>query len=214
MTENNEFKNLAVDYSEIIIDSLIDSGALKELPLIRSFMAINDVKKSFIANKYSKEILDVIQHKDSSEYSLKVTQRFQDFNDKLQLNTDLLFKSLLDNPKDSYEKSKIIANLFVSYINSFITIDDLEVLLNDVQKIPLRKFLNLKDFFDGNAPYEDDKSNRMDNLIEKDYLSAYNYGKSIEVTSENKNYLILTSKNYFILTSIGKKLIKYGMTDF
>lgn len=115
--------DLAVDYSEIYIDDLMDNGALKEIPIVKSVVGV--IKAGISINQFwfAKKLLTFIKEFNTGEIDPKKKLKFQE-----KINTDDKYRKKVSEQVmvflDKFleiNKAKISANLFKAYVEEKIT---------------------------------------------------------------------------------------------
>ena len=113
---SSDVKDIAIDYSEIAIDKIIDNDVLSEIPIVKSLLAVYKVgisiKERYTIKKMLKFLiaLEEIPEKEKSDFLNKLSK-----NDKY--SNDFLEKLLVILERlDDLEKATIIGNLFKATI--------------------------------------------------------------------------------------------------
>lgn len=122
----NPSLDLAIDYSEIFIDDLINNEIINKIPIVKSIVGI--VKGGFAINQLwnAKKVLTFIKEFNNKKIEDEKREKFK--------------QNLLHNPKKTQKiaeqlliyidrniiisQTKIIANLFNAYVNEKITFDE------------------------------------------------------------------------------------------
>jgi hypothetical protein len=119
--------DLAVDYSEIFIDDLMDNPALKEIPLVKSVVGV--VKGGIAVNQFffAKKLLTFIQTFNSGQIDPEKKSKFQE-----RINKDDRYRKKVCEQIMVFidrfieiNKAKISANLFKAYVEEKITYEQL-----------------------------------------------------------------------------------------
>lgn len=117
--------DLSVDYAEIFIDDLMENEALKEIPIVKSIVGV--IKGGVAINQFwfAKKLLTFIK-----EFSSNKASRDQVENFKVKINNDPKFgkriaEQLMIHIDRHIEitQTKILANLFRSYLNEEISFE-------------------------------------------------------------------------------------------
>lgn len=137
--KSSDLRNIAVDFSEVALDQMIDSGAIRDIPIIGSIinvgkaaLSVRDflfVKKvvSFLTTlekvpkKDRKEMIDKIDS--SGEYRLKVGEKLLYVIDKCQ----------------DHEKAKVVARLFAAFVKGKISYKNYLSAVNIVENITIEQ---------------------------------------------------------------------------
>lgn len=214
---SDDLKKITQDISESIIDSILEDGLLKEIPLISTSISLYKAGQSFRLRNYIKNLyIFLFQLKD---IDLHIKENFikridDEENAKNELFERILF--LIEKLDNSY-KSEIIGKLFKSYIYDKINLNDFLRLCLIIE----RAFHNdLKYFVYNNSPRltenEETRSNFFSEINRSDaFNSLSNLGLLTAQISENiheqTNYG--SSKKFktkYVLTSIGRVLLENG----
>lgn len=117
--------DLAVDYSEIYIDDIIDNAVLKEVPIIKSVVGV--IKGGISINQFffAKKLLTFIKEFNTGTIDAgkkeKFTERIQS-DDKFRKKVSEKVMVFLDRFIE-VNKAKVSANLFKAYVEERITYD-------------------------------------------------------------------------------------------
>lgn len=132
--------DLTIDYSEIFIDDLLDEGILKEVPFIKTLVSgakiFSSLRDKFTLKKYLVFLESFHKGDISEEKYLKFKRRIntdKEYHDKIIENTMLVIERI-----DHINKSIIIANLFVKYVNKEIDWEYFQTLSNCVEKMNIK----------------------------------------------------------------------------
>jgi len=115
--------DLAVDYSEIYIDDLMDNGALKEIPIVKSVVGV--IKAGISINQFwfAKKLLTFIREFNTGGLDPEKKLKFQ-----TKINSDDKYRKKVSEQVmvflDKYleiNKAKISAKLFQAYAEDKIT---------------------------------------------------------------------------------------------
>lgn len=114
--------DLAVDYTEVLIDTLTDSDILKEIPLVKSAVAayslLNTVKNKRFSKRLQLFIVEVRERRVSEEKVQEFKKQFdQDKDYKEQVLEHIIDQ--IERADDNY-KAKILARLYVAFVNTEI----------------------------------------------------------------------------------------------
>ena len=140
--------DLTIDYSEIYIDDIIENGALKEIPIIKSIVGIIQAGVSINQFWFAKKILIFIKEFNSGKVSdIKLNQ----FRIKLKQD-DKFGKKIAEKLMVAIEKNteinqtKVIANLFSAYVEQNITFEELSDIITTLDKLNPMSFSTFFDF--------------------------------------------------------------------
>lgn len=133
-------QNLGVDLIEMGIDSILNDGIIKDIPIINTIVALSKIGANIHDRLFLKKIIFFLnQLKDIP--SSKREEMLNKINDskkyKIKVGEKLLY--IIDSCED-YEISERIGVLFVAYIEEKITYDDF------LKTVSVLKNLNSNDF--------------------------------------------------------------------
>jgi hypothetical protein len=118
----NPSLNLSKDYAEIGLDKLLDEGLLKEIPVIKTLVAIIKtgiaVRERFLIKKF----LVFLEEFKSDNIEKKILEKFKkDFgeDEKFRNKTTEQILVIIEG-LDSIKKAKILAHLFSAYLKKLI----------------------------------------------------------------------------------------------
>lgn len=196
--------DLAVDYSELFIDDIIESGILKEVPIVKSIVGVISAGISINQFWFAKKILIFIREFNSGKVSEEKLNLFRE-----KLNHDPKFgKKIAEKLMVAIERNteitqtKVIANLFTAYIEGNITFEELSEIISTLDKLNPISFSAFFDFekfgfriTSTNHEEVKPRNFEMENLIT---TSGFGLGLSPYFAG-------------FDLTLNGYKLFKYGI---
>jgi len=165
---SQEGKDLAVDYSEIALDKILDSDLLNEIPIIKSVLGLYKIglgiRERHLVKKIAKflfQLQDIPQvEKDKFLSSLATNAKMKD---EVLEKLILLLERL-----DDTEKAMIVGNLFKATINGNVNIDDFQKLCSIIDRGYIR---DLKSFCIRNHPDTYDNFN---------IVSKYSYNSEVK----------------------------------
>ncbi len=159
----NPTVDLAIDYAEIGLDTLLDNNAISEIPFIKTVVGIVKVGLS-IKEKYDlKKLLIFFKEFHDNTISEEKLNSF-----KYKFNTDEKYRNkvveaivLWNERYLDIRKSKILANLIKEHVEGSLTWDELNDLSSVLDKIHTRGFQFLKKMSEQNWAYHrgEDKDN-------------------------------------------------------
>ena len=120
---NSQIKDIGIDILEISLDSVLDEGVLKEIPIIGSLAKLYSVGSTIQGKIFEKKILKFLYETDkiSDEKKAKFQAEIeQNPNYRNQIGEKLLI--IIDKIDDN-DKSTIIGKLFRKYIEEEIDLD-------------------------------------------------------------------------------------------
>ncbi|MEP0972319.1 MAG: hypothetical protein ABJR05_05015 [Balneola sp.] len=118
--------DLSVDYSEIFIDDIIDNEFLKDIPIVKTIVGAVNVGRSINQLWFAKKILTFIKEFNSGDIK---TEKLTEFKEKLakepKFRQRMTEQVMIFNERFiEITKSKISAQLLVSYVNQEISYDE------------------------------------------------------------------------------------------
>ncbi|SIT13363.1 hypothetical protein SAMN05421786_106134 [Chryseobacterium ureilyticum] len=122
--KSNEIVNASLDIGEAIIDSNLEDGILKDIPIIGTLINLNKGMLSIQDRIFSKKILSFLnQLKDiPEEKRIKAIQKIEDSKDeRIKIGEKLIY--LIDRA-DDHVKAEIIGVMFSEYIKENIDYED------------------------------------------------------------------------------------------
>lgn len=146
--------DIGIDYSDLALDSFLDEGILKEIPIAKSLVSIFKIGRSVKAMSFTKKFMIFLSH----FHSFNIDEnKIEDFKEKFK--DDNSFKEnvienliVLIDRVDSQLKAKILANLFLAFINKeydWDTFLDLSACVDRLLIIDLKLLKYLKNAKDG-----------------------------------------------------------------
>lgn len=110
--------DLAIDYSELALDTIFDEGVLEEIPIIKTIVSTYKIGNSIKERHFAKKIALFLQEFYSNEIDENRLTKFREnfaqdekYRNKVMEQISIYNDRFIDN-----QKSKILANLFASYI--------------------------------------------------------------------------------------------------
>lgn len=198
---SDEALELVKEYSELAVDSFLNEGTLKEIPILGTLFSLYKIGDSLRDRHYIKKIAVFLnQLKDIPKKQREAFLSKLDNNDKFK---ESIFEKtlLLLERLDETHKAEMTGNLFRLYIMEVIGKDKLMRLSGIVERIPLYDALAFhyayslidKDW-EGVKPYSMEHASQssllslglMDQKIEQKLVPRYS--NSIGVSSSSPNY--------------------------
>lgn len=133
--KDTDLQNVTVDLSEVLIDSLIDDGITKEIPIIGTIVGLGKATLGIRDSLFLKKIIYFI-----SEFKkIPTSTRHQmidkiDSSQKYKIRVGEKLLYIIEKCED-HEKSTIIARLFVGFIKGLLTYDEFLRSASIVEKI-------------------------------------------------------------------------------
>ena len=115
--------DLSIEYSELTLDEFLKDGVLKEIPIVKSVVAFYNISSSIIDRHKTKKILTFFKEFHSKHIDEEKLEIFKNkFNKDEAYRHKVVETIVLLNERFYHiEKSKILANLLISYIEKKIT---------------------------------------------------------------------------------------------
>lgn len=189
--KTQNFTDLISDVNEVILDSFLEDGLVKDIPIFGLFFKGKNLVSTIQDKLFYKKIFTFLKELEntSSEDRKRETEKIDKNPDyKTKVGEKLLF---IINENDDCEKSKYIGILFKEFINQNLTYDDFIRLSNCVNRtniIDLNNFINAS----------------ITNLLKEEYESYINTGL---ITQEF--YDSMDKKNMIGILPRGKSKIIY-----
>lgn len=149
--KNSDLKSIAGDFGEIAIDSLLEDGVLKDIPVIGALQGIYSASRSVSNYLFSKKLIKFI-----SALSELTSQERADVIKKLESN-DGYFKKvgetlvLLIERMDDMQKPEMLAIAFRSLAKNKIDIDQFKRLTHAIDRLQVYYIPYLKAFYNREA---------------------------------------------------------------
>jgi len=151
----SDLTNLSADYGEVLIDSFLKDGFLKEIPIIGTVLGLG--KLGFAINDYIflKKMLGFLSNikQVPKEKREKMIQKIES-SENYQKNVGQTLL-LIINKHDDFEKPKVIGKIFSAFLNEEIDYEMFLRLSNSIDRIflpDLQVFINA--YNGGILPYE------------------------------------------------------------
>ena len=124
----NKSLDLSTDYAEASLDLIFEDGLLKELPIVKTLFTFYNITSSIIAQHNVKKILVFLQEFHSHRIEDDKIKKFKkQFNKDLNYRNEVLETVLIYIERfTDVKKSKILANLFIAYINENLSWKDFQ----------------------------------------------------------------------------------------
>ncbi len=145
--KKEDLSSLSEDYGEVLFNSLMQDGTLKDIPIVHTIVALTklgiDIKNRIFAKKLIKFLISLkdISQQDRETMILKL-ERDNSFKDKVGEHILLL----LDKCNDM-SKPTLIGNAFKSYIQGRITALELRKINFGIDSLFIPNIQYLKDFY-------------------------------------------------------------------
>lgn len=147
----NESSDVLSDYIEIGIDSFINDGILKEVPIVKSIVSVLKIGKNIHDRNLLKQTITFINEFNNNSIS---KEKLNDYKEKFEKDDKCCKEELsrvlllLNNFMDK-EKSIFLAKLFKAYINQTITWNEFGEYSEIINRMFLEDVTILKSIKDG-----------------------------------------------------------------
>lgn len=175
--------DLVTEYSEIVLDSLLNGGILESMPLVKTFTHVGTTVNNVLFTKKLMNFLATMNELPAAKRQRMVEKLKSDPKYERKVGEHLL--ELLDRI-DSHRHPKMLAKAFMAYANLTIDVVVLQRLNLAIERLPYFEIDNIRKF--RNA--EKDARREMDeatlyNLIYAGLVKEIpGYGKSSYVPTE------------------------------
>lgn len=145
----SDLTDLAADYSEIVIDSFLSDGVLKDIPIINTLIGLSKTGLAINDYLFLKKILNfLVNIKDIPKKSRENMIAQIEKSEKYQKNVGEAIL-LIINKLDDLEKPKLIGKIFKAFINEKICYESFLRLSQSIEKVFLPDLSSLVDFSKG-----------------------------------------------------------------
>lgn len=122
----NNIKDDLLDIAEFGIDSILDDGVLKDIPIVRTLVGIRKTAQNIQDRNLLKQTLTFINEFNSGTIDEEKLKKYQNEinNDSVKAEKELGRIIILLDRFIENEKSKMLARLYKAYINQKITWDE------------------------------------------------------------------------------------------
>ncbi|MBI4965527.1 MAG: hypothetical protein HY913_19780 [Desulfomonile tiedjei] len=160
----SDLSKLARDLDEVALDSLLEPGTLRDIPILGTFAkganVVLSVRDFFFLRKLSKVLLclDSVPLETRNEFSNRLKSD-PNFRQKLMDSVILLIDRL-----DDMEKAEFFGKIFSAYVSSQIGYDDFRMLSYALDRLYLTDLHTLKEFYSGPTPTQAFQKTNYDSL--------------------------------------------------
>jgi len=207
---NENIKKLEIELTESVIDSILEEGLLKEIPIISTSISLYKLGRNYKLRNLIKNLYTFLfQLKGISE------ETKTNFLNKIEKNKDDLFEKLLyilDRLDDSY-KSEIIGKLFRNYIYNKINLNDFLRMCFIVERTYYKDLKYFNYSYNPNNIDDDEDEEMLESKSSKDALVNMGLIEYEIKENEYQQKYIGASKRfekYFTPSEIGRILLEYG----
>jgi hypothetical protein len=115
---NSELRDVAKDSAEVLVDSLLDDGVLKEIPIVRSVLGLAKAGVSVRDRLFLEKVMRVLSP--LSKYSSEQRQEFLRSLDADEVKKASAYLILYIDRLDSIEKTGMLGKVFEAYLTGKI----------------------------------------------------------------------------------------------
>ena len=193
--------NTLTDVAELAIDTILDDGVLKDLPIIGTLVNITKATASIRDKIFAKKLLLFLKSLDSCpiDKRLKFIEKIEKKpKEKERLGEKLI---ILLERLDQMNKPMIIGNLFKAFMQEDLSYYEFSKISNIVSNVQLEDLYYLKDT---EGPLIDMSTDILEYLAMNGLM---NIGISSPMNANDFNY---ASSIYYVPNSLAHKLFKFG----
>ncbi len=193
--QNEDLQDLTTDFLEEQLDALLVDGVFKELPVIKSLIAVGKIGITYSNYLFLKKLLRFL--KGASKVSKGERQHFLETlgDKKTRLKTGENLLLILDK-LDNGDKPEMIANVFVAYVRGELSGYWFYKLSKIVDQVNLKDIPALQNFY-GKKEVEPDPDSSIEDL-EKLGLVSLKYPDELVFGSQQPSIMKNTTGEYFI----------------
>lgn len=142
--------DLNVDIAEAIIDSLLDDGILKEIPIIGTVFKLGKTCKSIERMFYVKKILVFAQALQAEDVDVRILEERYEYykNNEKQLTKDLEIIIEYLNRQVGIGKSKLFAKAYFALLSQKIDYEDYSIFMESIDQVFLTDLETLKEIYE------------------------------------------------------------------
>lgn len=197
--------DLTIDYGEVALDSILEDGILKDVPIISTVVSGVKTALAIRDKRFVKKTLVFLQELNSGQVDHKKIEVFREklehdksYNEKI---TDLII-TMIDNHLQEIQ-SKVFARLVISHINGEIDFDMLITLSVTLDKLHPAGYDGLDRLEKGS-----NLSGNISSINDGDFSQYDNWTYEALLFSAG---LVTRYGSKLMVTIIGKSLYKYGV---
>lgn len=187
----SELPKLVTDYSEIQLDSVLDDGLVRDIPIIRSIVGLYKTTITIRDRIFMKKILlflAKLQDVDPDK-KIKFIEKIaadEKFRDRLGENLLLIIDRL-----DDYEKAQLLAISFKAYILETIDYATFRNLARSIDRAMIEDLKNLSNYYENLSSVEDDIKQRLYScdLVGIEFFSGSGFGQFSDYSNPTLRYL-------------------------
>lgn len=198
---NSAIENIAIDISEVALDSILEEGVLRDLPGLNIVNGLIRTTKNIREKIFAKKILLFLQSLNDCELSKRqsfVKQIDSNPKEKQRIGETLI--AILERI-DNFEKPKIIGNLFKAYLMEMINYEEFVKMSSIVNRIDLNDIKLLKNTNDiKRVPTEILESLAINGLMS---FGIMDQPLTADMTK-------ISPHLFYVPNTVGRKLLKFG----
>ncbi len=208
--------DLAEDYAEMGIDSFINDEMLKEVPVVKTLVAVVKTGIAFKHRLFVKNFLVFLKELHSSGFN---TSKIEDFKNKFKSDSSYRKKVteellVIIESLNSVNKSKILGHLFLAYVDGVYTWERFIVLSHTLEKLEEVSYPFLKAVTECQPPTHDGKlvtvlkhlfGKDWETGLRGDWIEAEAFLTSAGVANRNGTL--------FSITPLGRQLLDCGISQ-
>ena len=201
---NNDLIDVSIDVSESVIDSLVDNELLKEIPVLKTVLAVGKTILGIRLKSYTRKLIKLLFYTKDMPSEDK-----RKFIESLNVENDVRPAEILLQLLDSFEndvKVKILSNLISAKINNNITNIEFLRMSYVVKTTFYQDLLNLHRYSTWGSEHERGSSDIL--------ISAGLIFQKINGIKELDKVIGLSfHRGKYYLTDLGNNLFYYGIKD-
>lgn len=211
--KDSDLQNIGGDLSELVIDSLLEDGVLKDIPVISTIIGLTNIGVKISDRILLNKILSFLfELKNIPSSKREKMIRKIDNSEKYKIKVGEKILLIIDKCND-YENSQYVAKLFSVYLNEKINYSDFLRGANIIQSIQMNDFkdflkLDKNKFNYGNREtltYDDVKYLLHVGLFETN-IEEINVRDQDDWKNANQPYIIEGGETTYDITLLGKIL--------
>jgi hypothetical protein len=151
----SDSKDLAIDLGEVVIESFLEDGLIKEIPFLKTLYVIASTARSIPERIFAAKVQRFIKGLPScdTEYKKKFINELYNDQTKKQKLTEIVLLSL--DRSDRLEKAELISIVFVAFLEERILLEEFDSLTTAIVNSDLNllhKLLDLLELHPENNP--------------------------------------------------------------
>lgn len=140
--KNDDLSKIAIDFSEVAVDSFFDDGLIKDIPILSSFIGCIKTVRNVRDILFTKKLIHFLSELSDipAEKRCEIIEKI-DNSEKYKVKIGEKLTYIIDRCDDHY-KAKIVALFFVSFLQSEITYDEFLKLANIIDRMYINDFID------------------------------------------------------------------------